>query len=76
MNNIRRKRLEQIKNKLDDVVADIQSCYDEEEEYYDNMPENLQNSIRGEMAQQAIDALDNAMSNIADALDEIDTAME
>lgn len=49
--------IEEAKEVLETVKAD-------EEEYYDNMPESIQNGEKGSQAQTAIDALDNAISDL------------
>ena len=47
MNNTRRKALEDINRKLEDIKSDLEMLRDEEQEYIDNMPENAaQNMIR------------------------------
>ena len=57
--------LEEIKNKLE-------SMRDDEEEKYDNMPEGLQESERGEQMQEAIEALDiDNLEEVIDGLREI-----
>ena len=48
---------------------------DEENECFENMPEGLQNSERGEAAQEAIDNLESAMNNIEEAIDNLNEAM-
>ena len=40
----------------------LQDCLDEEQEYYDKMPEGIQMGERGERAANAIDGLENAIS--------------
>lgn len=60
MNKDRRARLQE----LVEALACIQ---EEEQEAFDNMPESLQESERGEAMQEAIDAMDEAK----DALDGI-----
>ena len=60
------------------MLSDLQS---EEQDYYDNMPESLQGGEKGEKAQAAADALQEAHDNI-DGLDfesvysALDTAVE
>jgi len=61
MNNSRRKQLEAILSSLEDVKCD-------EQEYLDNMPENLFESERAENAQNAIDRLEEAISNIEEII--------
>lgn len=61
------KLLEDIKNNLEDILSD-------EEMYFDNMPENLQGSIRGEESETAIDILSTSideLGSIIDSLNEI-----
>lgn len=57
MNNDRRKRIQ-------DAIAILQYVLDEEQEAYDNMPESLQSSERGDNSQSAIDALDTAIGEL------------
>lgn len=56
---------------LEDVqhaLATLQEVRDEEEEAYDNLPESMQDGERGEMMQDAIDALDNALFPLEDVV--------
>lgn len=79
MNNTRRKAIEQtidrfcsIRKKLEELVSEVESLKSdveyiqwEEEEYRDNMPENLQGSER-------YDTADEACTNLSDAVDALD----
>lgn len=69
MNNERRGRLRIIKTKLDDLYEQIESVKDDEEYAFDNMPENLQYSMRGEESQDAVDALDEALEKLEEVTD-------
>lgn len=60
--------VEAIEERLSDVLEDVEYILSEEECYKDNMPENLQNGVRYERAEEACDSLDSAVS----ALDYID----
>lgn len=55
------KSIETIKSELDDILFD-------EQDYFDNMPENLQGSIRGEQSEEAIDMLDSAINSLDEAI--------
>ena len=55
MNNTRRKKLAHIQDKLREIQDELQELMEEEEEYRDNMPENLQESERYEKADEACD---------------------
>ena len=56
------QRLELVKNELQKIL-------DDEQDYYDNIPENLQSSSRADDSEIAIDQL-------TEAIDEIDEAIE
>lgn len=60
------------KEKLEEIIFDLEGVKDEEEEAFDNMPENLQGSCRGSESEDAIDNIDNAIEMLEDALDEED----
>lgn len=76
MNNQRRKTLEEIHNKIADLRDLLEEVKDEEECYRDNMPENLQSSARYEIAENACDNMDSAISSLEEALDYIESASE
>ncbi len=57
MNNERRKRIEAAR----EIVQEVK---DDEEAALDNMPESFQDGERGQAMQEAIDALDDALSEM------------
>lgn len=67
MNNPRRKALNNIIEKLEYLQADLEALKDEEDEYRDNIPENLQESQRYYDSEEASDNLDGAL----EAFDEL-----
>lgn len=69
MNKARRKALEKISDKLMELQVDLQYVHEEEEEAYDNMPEGLQYSERGDEMQEAISAMEDADGAIQEAID-------
>lgn len=74
MNKQRRKALAEVQEALTVVQDALETLKSEEEDYYDNMPESIQDGMRGEVAQEAINALDDALSNISDAAEYIGAA--
>ena len=58
------KLLEDIKNNLEEILSD-------EEMYFDNMPENLQGSIRGEESETAIDILSTSIDELGSIIDSL-----
>lgn len=67
MNKARRKELEELYDIIYEAKDRLEMLHDEEEEYRDNIPENLQGSERYVRAEKAADALDSAMSSLEDA---------
>jgi molecular chaperone GrpE (heat shock protein) len=76
MNKTRRAALADLQNKIDELKADVETYRDEETEYYENMPEGLQDGDRGSDSQTAIDNLEDVISNLEDALSSIEAAQE
>lgn len=76
MNRIRRKALAEIQAKIEELQNDLQVLLEEEEEYRDNMPENLQSSERYEKADTACDNISSAMDGLQEAIDYIMEATE
>lgn len=60
------------------AASDLANPRDEEQDYYDNMPENFQQGEKGDNAQNAIDNLDNAISALenVDENSDVDTIRE
>lgn len=68
MNKERRKWLEKTIEALEEQRAELESIYEEEQEAYDNMPESLQDSERGQTLYDNIDALESATSDLDDVI--------
>ena len=54
----------------------IEMLKDEENEAYENLPESLQDSEKGERMQYSIDALEEAYDQIDEAVGQLETAIE
>ena len=66
-----KERKKQIKNEviiLNQIVASLNNILDQENDYYDNIPENLQTSIRADDSESAIDSLTDAIEDIEQAI--------
>lgn len=68
MNNARRKKIRTIAEQLGEIMTELEMLKDEEEEYLNNIPENLQSSERYELAENAIDDIDSACDNLDEAI--------
>lgn len=67
MNKARRKRIQELKDKLLDLLTTIEEIKDEEQEAYDNLPESFQDGDKGTKMTEAIDNLDSAFSSLEEA---------
>ena len=76
MNKIRRKNLQAIIDQLEELKSSLEDLQAEEEEYRDNMPENLQGSERYELADAACDSLYDAVSSLEESISSIESAIE
>jgi len=71
MNEKRRERIRSVKEKLDDCASELDDIRSDEEEYRDNIPENLQGGDRYQDADDNCDKLEDVTENIRDALREL-----
>lgn len=83
MNNQRRKEISSIVSELqglsaqfDELKERIEAVRDEEQEYFDNMPESFQQGDKGSMAEEAISNLDSAVDAFEIDFDEIISSLE
>lgn len=71
MNKQRRKELDTIYRKIEDLMQDLETVCGDEQDAYDNLPESLQESDRGETMYNAIDNMESALSSLGEAMDYI-----
>lgn len=76
MNNSRRKELEKAVSLLEEAQSIIETCRDEEQDYLDNMPENLQSSEKHDVAENAVYCLDTAYDSLSEVIDSVNSATE
>lgn len=76
MNKLRRKALNALIERIDDIYSELEALADEERDYRDNMPENLQNSERYEAADVAVSSLEDALDNLDSAKSSIEEAID
>lgn len=76
MNKQRRKEIESLICKVEEVKCSIQTLKAEEEDAYENLPEPLQESEKGDRMQDAIDSLDNAEDSIDEVIEYLTQAMD
>lgn len=76
MNKARRKALDEVISKIEEAKKLLENLQAEEEEYRDNMPENLQGSERYEAADAAVDNMSSAVDALDEAISSIESAQE
>lgn len=76
MNAKQRKELQGYVESLEEIKCAIEEMRDDEECKFDNMPEGLQESERGEAMHEAIDNLESASSSLEEAIDYLNEIVE
>ena len=70
MNKQQRKKLSDMLDEIAGYVSTLEEMAEEEQEKYDNLPEGLQDSERGQAIQEAADNLQQAADDLQDWIDE------
>lgn len=76
MNKARRKELERAIELMEEARDIIEDCKAEEEEYLENMPENLQYSEKHDIAEATVEAMERAVESVEDAISNAEEASE
>lgn len=76
MNNARRKQLNALYSKMEELKSQLETILEEEQESFDNMPESLQDSERGQLSQEAIDNLESAVSSFEEVMEYIENSQQ
>lgn len=71
MNKNRRKLISNNIALLESIKSNLENILSDEEYYFDNMPENLQGSMRGEESESAIEILQNTIEEIENCIDNL-----
>lgn len=74
MNKERRKSIDYIIAKLDELEERIDALINEEQDSLDNLPDNLQESTRAERMQEAIENLEYAIDSIEETITNLQDA--
>lgn len=76
MNAQRRKEIAKAIALIEDAIAILDSVAEEEREAYDNLPESLQYSERGERMEECAEAIENVSSELTDQIYSLNDAIE
>ena len=74
MNKQRRKQIADLDEQISILCAEVEGLRDEEQEYFDNMPESLQMTDKGDAAETAVAALDEAIEALTEACSQLGEA--
>ena len=69
MNKSRRATLNMIANSLVELKSQLEIVRDDEQDAYDNLPESIQESERGDTMQEAVDNMEYAIDSLEEAVD-------
>ena len=72
MNKNRRERLNNINRLIDVYKSELEDILNEEQDYYDNIPENLLGSERADISEEAISNLEDVVSSLEDVIEKIE----
>ena len=76
MNAQRRKEIAKAIALIEDAIAILDSVAEEEREAYDNLPESLQYSERGERMEECAEAIEYVSGELSDQIDSLNDAIE
>lgn len=72
MNKERKKRLSEVSNMIGDAIDEIADIMEEEQEAFDNIPEPLQFSSKGDNTQEYVDNMQGIMDDLTSCQTDID----
>lgn len=76
MNQTRRNRIREIQEKLTSLTEEVELLLEEEQGAYENMPDSIKESERGEKTMRAVDILENAKGEIEDSVSTLEDIFE
>lgn len=76
MNRDRRDKLSDILVDLEAAKSDLEEIIDEEQEAFDNLPDNLQCSSRGEEMESGLDELRESFEKLEEVIEHINNVVE
>lgn len=71
MNKKRRKEIENLRESISETKAKLQDLLNEEQQAFDNMPESIQESERGEEMQEIIEYMEVAIDSLEEATESL-----
>lgn len=76
MNNARRKEINSIIEQIAELKDNLENILEDEDDYRDNMPENLWGSKRYEISENASSNLEFGISSLEEVIDYLEESAE
>lgn len=76
MNKQRRKTIEEVIGLLEDAKSTLETITEEEQEAYDNLPEGIQDSERGETMYNNVSEMEEVSSTLEDVISQLQGVIE
>lgn len=76
MNKARKEEIERIVLQLGVLRDELELVMGEEQEAFDNLPEGIQTSERGERMGENVDAIEEAVNHIVESIDILDDMLD
>lgn len=76
MNKRRRAAINKLKDQLTDMQTSVEEIRDQEQQYFDGMPESFRDAEKGQKAESVISVLEEALSSVESAIESLTEAQE
>lgn len=75
MNKQRRTEITQVYEELSGLLSQLGELRDQEQDYYDNMPESFKDGEKGQAAEAAASALENAYDYLEEVMSNLEESL-
>ena len=75
MNKNRRKRIADLRERIDIIKNELEEVMEEEQDPRDNLPNNLQDSEKAEKMDDTIGSIEYAIGNLEETIENLDEAV-
>ena len=75
MNKNRRKRIADLRERIDIIKNELEEVMEEEQDARDNLPNNLQDSEKAEKMDDTIGSIEYAIGNLEETIENLDEAL-
>lgn len=76
MNNTRRKEIRKALEAIEEIYTNLETIAEEERECFENLPEGIQDSERGQLLEAYADAIEYANGDLESVRDQLTDLLE